>query len=399
MKRFLVALALIAVASPAAAQPQPWSPERITAGWVFTPAIVFGGMWDSNVTIRNENNPATAEVVGLVNPKGEIDFSSRRAKFSAGYSGTLETYRKIDELTRYDQRGRLDARYQMRPRLQFNTRQMLTISPTTEQLELAGLLFTRVGSRMLDSRGGFVYDITQRSKLIADYNFQWVNFDRGSESSPDFIFLQGGHSHSPTAELTYQVAKRVDVGGVYAYRRTSIDGGEQVFDSQEALATIVVELGPATKVNAKGGLAHVSLARSTDTQTGPAFGGGISHTAGRVDLDASYERSFLPSFGFGGLSANEVFHAGVRVPIARGRMFAASGFTWRRTEPTLALAEGLVLSLDSYWLNSSFGYSVARWLRMEAFYTLTHQASSAEGNVDRTRIGIQFVTSKPMRIQ
>jgi hypothetical protein len=36
---------------------------------------------------------------------------------------------------------------------------------------------------------------------------------------------------------------------------------------------------------------------------------------------------------------------------------------------------------------------------MEAFYTFAHQTSSAQGNVDRNRIGIQFVTFKPMRIQ
>jgi hypothetical protein len=398
MRHLLIAVALLAAAAPASAQPAPWQPERMTAGWVFTPSIMFGGMWDTNATLNNENLPATSELVGLVNPRGEIDFNGRRAKFSAGYSGSLEAYREIDELTRYDQRGRLEARYQMTPRLQFNTREMLTISPTTDQLELGGLPFSRVGSRMFDAKGGFVYDLTRRAKLTADYNFQFVNFDRtAAESSPDFSLLRGGHSHSPAAELRYQLSRRLDVGAAWSYRHTSIDGGERVFDTQDARAVVSYELGPATMVHGSAGLAHVNIARTGEEETGPSFSAGISHKAAQVLLNVSYERSFLPSFGFGGLSANEGFRAGLSVPLAQGRMYAASGFTWRRTEP--ALLPELVLTLDSYWWNSTFGVHVARWLRMEAFYTLTHQESRGEGNVDRGRIGIQFVTLKPMRIQ
>jgi hypothetical protein len=398
MRRVLLALVLsAAAAAPAAAQPAPWQPERMTAGWVFTPAISFGGMWDSNVTVRNENTPTTSELVALVNPRGEIDFNGRRAKFSAGYSGSLEAYREVDELTRYDQRGRLQARYQMTPRLQVNTQQQLTISPTTDQLELGGLPFTRVGSRMLDARGGFVFEVARRAKLTADYNFQWVNFDRAAESAPDFALLQCGHSHSPAVELRYQFSRRLDVGATWNYRHTLIDGGEQVFDSQDTRGFVSFQVGPATTVRGSAGLAHVAVDRTGETQTGPSFGASLSHKAAQAVFDVGYERSFLPSFGFGGLSANEVFHTGVHVPLARGRMFAASGFTWRRTEP--ALAQAVAITLNSYWWNSSFGFHIARWLRTEAFYSLTHQASNAQGNVDRSRIGVQFVTSKPMRIQ
>jgi hypothetical protein len=396
MRRFLMVLALAAVASPAVAQPTPWSPERITAGWVFTPSIVFGGLWDSNVTLRNEVNPTFAETVGLLNPRGEIDFNSRRAKFNAGYSGTLEAYRNIEELTRYDQRGRLEARYQMTPRLLFQTRQQLTLTPTTDQLELGGLPYTRVGSRMFDARGGFVYELTPRTKLTADYNVQWVNFDRASELAPDFRFLRGGYSYSPAAEVKYAVSRRLGIGAAYNFRHTSLDGDEHVVDSQEVVGVVDFELGPTTMLHGKGGVAH-GASRDGDTQTGPSFGAGISHTAGRVTMGANYERTFIPSFGFGNLTASQVFHTGVSVPLAHGRMFTSGGFTWRRSDPLLS--QGLNIQLDSYWVNASLGYHIARWLRMEGFYRLTHQGSSAQGNVNRTRIGVQFVTSKPVRIQ
>jgi hypothetical protein len=274
----------------------------------------------------------------------------------------------------------------------------VTMTPSTEQLELGGVPFTRVGSHMLDTRGGFIFGLTQRMRLTADYNFQWVDFDRSAAAIPDFSSLRGGHSHSPMAELRYEVSRRIDVGGVWSYRHTALDGSERIFDSQDARGTVSFVIGPATTLRGSGGFAYVSVDRTGRTEVGPSYGASISHQAAPLSVDVSYDRSFLPSFGFGGMSATESFHTGVRVPLGRGRMFAASGFTWRRTEPTLPTEE-FALSLNSYWWNSSFGFQVARWLRTEAFFALTHQTSNAQGNVERSRIGIQFVTSKPMRIQ
>ena len=397
MRHILVAVALVAVASaPAAAQPTPWSPERFTAGWVFTPAVVFGGMWDSNVTIRNEDTPRTAEMVGVVNPRGEIDFMGKRTRFSAGYSGTLEAYRKVAELTRYDQRGRLEARHRMTPRLEFSMRQSLTITPTTDQLDLAGLPYIRAGSRMFDARSGFVYALERRTRLTADYTFQWVNFARPNDAA-DFQFLQGGHSHSPGLQLTYAVAERFNVGGGWHFRRTLIDGGEQIFNVHEGVGTAEFDLGAATKVNGKAGVSRVNVVRRDAVQVGPSYGLGLSHRRGRMTLGAQYERALLPSFGFGSLTASQQFHTQVLVPFAQGRMYGAGGFSWRRSDP--APEQGLTITLDSYLAQSSFGYFIARWLRMEAFYALTRQKSSAQGNVHRTRVGVQFVTFKPVRMQ
>src|SRR5919109_698959 len=100
MTRLALVLLLSAIAVPAAAQPAPWSPERVTAGWVFTPSFVLGVLSDSNPTTRNTGNVIDSEMVTLVNPRTEIDFNGRRAKFSAGYSGTLERYQELSELTR-----------------------------------------------------------------------------------------------------------------------------------------------------------------------------------------------------------------------------------------------------------------------------------------------------------
>ena len=39
----------------------------------------------------------------------KLDFNGRRTRFNAGYSGGLEAYQELSELTRYNQRARLTA--------------------------------------------------------------------------------------------------------------------------------------------------------------------------------------------------------------------------------------------------------------------------------------------------
>ena len=69
---------------------------------------------------------------------------------------------------------------------------------------------------------------------------------------------------------------------------------------------------------------------------------------------------------------------------------------WRRSTPF----EVDALELDTIWLRSTFGYTASRWLRVEALYTFTRQDSVVTGGeVDRHRVGVQFVISQPMRIQ
>jgi hypothetical protein len=398
MRRLVMAIALLAAfAPPAAAQPQPWAPERITAGWVFTPSIVLGGLYDTNPTLQQNGTPITEELVGLVNPRTEIDFNGRRAKFSAGYSGTLETYSELSELTRYDQRGRLDAQYRMTPRLNFQTRQQLTLSPTTDQLDVEGLPFTRVGSTMVTSTGGFTFDFTERLELTTEYLFQWVNFDRETEDVADFRFLQGGHAHSPSAELQYALSRRLKVGALYVYRYTVIDAGEEILGNHRAQALVQYDIGPSTLVRGKAGFDYVGLINTELTRTGPSYGASITHRIRDISFDGSFERMFIPSFSFGGLQAHKVFRASAHVPFAHTRAFATGGVTYRQSDPVIL--RNVLVELDSLWTSATVGYSISRWLRAEVFVSMNHQTSSAQGDVSRTRAGIQFVTSKPVRIQ
>lgn len=398
MRPIVFACMLAAAASPAGAQPAPWSPEQVNAGWVFTPAIIFGGLWDSNVTVRQEGNPEVAEMVGLLRPRGEIAFHGKRTRFAAGYLGTLEAYRTLEELTRYDQRGRLQARYAATPRLDISTRHSFTMTPTTDQLELAGLPFTRLGSRRYDGSGGFAYKLSPRATLDADYSLQWVAFDR----DPRFARLSGGHSHGLSTSVGYDVTKRLSVNGSWQYRRTLIDAGSEFDAAQDAwgthhvLGAVAYEVTARTQVHGGGGFALLRVADAGGNRMGPAVRVGVTHATRLASFSADYERMFLPVFGIGGISSNETLRGAVGVPLAGGRYAVNGSVTYRGTQP-LDVA-GFVQS-DAWWTQVSFGWSITRWLSMQAFYADAQQTSTSRGRVDRTRIGLQFSTSKPLRIQ
>jgi hypothetical protein len=189
----------------------------------------------------------------------------------------------------------------------------------------------------------------------------------------------------------------VKVGGVYIYRHMSIDAGEEIIGSHRVQGTAQIQVGPTTTVRGRAGVDYLLLVDTTVTESGPSYGAGISQRIQHVSIDASYERALLASFGFGGLTAYQTFRAGATVPFAAGRAFVTGGITYRRSDPVVL--RDVLVELDSYWTYASAGYSVARWLRAEGFLTMNRQVSSAQGNVERTRVGIQFVTSKPVRIQ
>jgi hypothetical protein len=58
------------------------------------------------------------------------------------------------------------------------------------------------------------------------------------------------------------------------------------------------------------------------------------------------------------------------------------------------------LPLRSFWLEGTLGYAATPWVRLEAFYAGTRQAIDRPGGtLDRSRIGFQVTTAKPVRVQ
>jgi hypothetical protein len=381
----------------AQAQPAPWQPERLTPGWVFTPTMVLGGLWDSNVTVRNQGNPLVQEWVGIVNPRGEIDYNGRRTRFNAGYSGALEAYRDVSELNRYEQKARLYTRHQATARLHTEARLSYTVSPTTDRLELGTVPFIDIGGRSFDAVGAVTLSTSPRTQVVGEYRFQRVDFDR-DENRERVAILDGGYAHSPLVRVSHAATSRLSVGGEWQYRRATVAEGARNFDVQTALGQLGYQLAPHTTVSAAAGVAHLAISGTDVSTWGPALRAALEHQVDRTTIWLHYQRAFIPSFSFGGLTGNQELAAGLTAPLTRGgRLTATGSLAYSKADPVEALGVGF--GLDTLSTHGSLGYQVAPWLRTEGFLSLMHQTSSIRGNFNRTRVGIQFVTFKPVRIQ
>lgn len=398
MRRIVILLfALTLAAGSAHAQPAPWQPERLSAGWTFTPSIVFGALWDSNVTVRQEHDPHVQEWVGLLNPRGEIDFNGRQTHFNAGYSGALTAYRNLPELQRYEQHGRFEVRHQLRPRIALYSRASADAAPSTDRLEIApGVLpFVMIGSQSFNASGGFTGALSARTTLDGSYGFSDVHFQRNTEANR---FLRGGHSNTAKLGLMRALTSRLAVGAGYEYRHASVAAGEQIFDVQSTGGEVSYTFTPATSVRGGLGATYMSVPYRDLAMWGPAFHAGLDHNEGAVRMSISGQRGYVPSLAFAGLTQETTVSGGVSRPFGKGRYVASGHLSYGAMRPVEQIDPGLV-HLRSVFYTATLGYAINRGLRVEGFYTGAHQTSSARGLIERARIGFQFVTSKPVRIE
>ena len=133
------------------------------------------------------------------------------------------------------------------------------------------------------------------------------------------------------------------------------------------------------------------------TRSGPYVRLGVEHALDCVTVGASFERQYVPSFGFGGASNSQELRGYVPDAAAAAPLLYPGhprpGADRRRSSSTRS-------SSTRSGCAPTVGYTAARWLRVEALYTFTRQDSVVTGGeVDRHRVGVQFVISQPMRIQ
>jgi hypothetical protein len=387
-----IAVMLLAAAAAGAQDASELSNGR-TPGWSFTPGLSIGGGFDSNVALAavspTRQEPQSDRLI-LAQPFATLDFVSKRTEVSTGYSGYIRRYMDLDQLNGFDQHGHGSLRRLVSKHVTFQLSEDYARVPTTDEIELNGVPFSRTGAR----RNAFVAQLSARLTKFMDLSVKfdntWVRFDRTD------TLLTGGAVNGLTTGLSRRLTSQISAGVEYAVRIADLNEGTRQLTFQDVGGTAQIGLSARTSASVGFGYSFLDDRSLHETRTGPYLRGEVTHGTEHATVGAAFERMFLPTFGFGGSSQSEQVRGYITMPLNRNRMYVQGSWSWRRTDPFL---EG-ELSLDTTLFRSTLGYSATRYLRVEAFHAFTRQDTQvAGGKVNRHRVGVQVVISQPMRIQ
>jgi len=361
-------------------------------GWSFTPGVSIGGQFDSNVGITGPDEFGKTASDGLmeIEPMGQLEFFSARTTFSSGYRGSLRRYFELNELDGLDHRmyGMLRHRLNRRVTLFFN--ESFQQEPTTDALELSGVPFRRVGSRYNLFSSGVEARLTRSLDLNTGYEMTFVDF------LSEGISLSDGIVHGAHAELAHRFGERLSAGGEYGIRQANLNTGDREFTYQNAGGVLHYRTAERTTLDLSGGLTHVVDRGRNETRSGPYVKAALVHRAARATVGVQYMRNYVPSFTLSGSQRAHEARAYVDMPFSRNRFYLQESASFRRSDPFGVLEP----ALNSIRAQSTLGYAIQRWMRLEGHYSFSAQDNRlAGGRVIRHLAGIQLVISEPMRIQ
>jgi hypothetical protein len=389
----------------ASAQPLPWRTEEpLIGGWSFTPGASLGAAWDSGV--QTGSNPVVETLfqkyVGRANPHAEIDFRGGRTNFNAGYSGAIEKY--WGSGSGYEQYGRMSVSRAITPRFTASGDASYSAAPSADRLLVgdqsapildANIPFAEVDASYSSAGAGFGWRASPRVTVNAAYQFQAIGLDYDETQGP-LETLRDGRSHGPSLTIMRAFTPRLSVGGSAEYRLEIITDSED-FEVQTASAAFSYRVSPLTTISGGGGASRLIVLGAGNSTTAPTFHGGFAHTRQRYTLGASYSRGFHQLYGFGSLATSDTFSVDASAPLMDRTYYLSALVAYSRSRAVEDVALGF--DLDTLWINAGVGRRVNEWLKAEGYITVSAQNSALRGDGNRARVGIQLVTSKPMRMQ
>jgi hypothetical protein len=383
---------LMAGASTAAAQ-QELASDRGIPGWVFTPAVGFGMVYDDNALLAAEGNPRPSDTFTMVRPQLNLSLNKKHTDFDLDYFGVLQRYHNLADTTDYSQGARLGFNHQATRRLSFFGRDAYTLSPSTDFIDVVtGVPFVRTGTRQNNASAGATYAATKTLDISGQYNFQWIHFGKDTETQG---VLAGGRAHRVGLDARQRVSSRMRVGAHWNMQHANLGRTGDTFDIQNAEGIIEVRVGEHTTVEGGAGVSYLSLPTVIGSRIGPAAHVQLHTRTEHAFFNVGAMQSFVPAFGFGGSVQNSELNASARVPFYRRRAYLDGAISWRNSDPVLQTG----VQLRSLLVRTTVGFAIQRWLHIQAFYAGSYQNTSARGQIDRNRVGIQIMTSHAMRIQ
>jgi hypothetical protein len=367
-------------------------------GWTFVPAFGYSQTFDDNVTLFGNADFDTSnnDVISVYTPQADLTFLSRQTRFNGGYSGSLLDYRTFSLFNRWDQHAQLGLRRMESPRLNWGVQSSLSLTPSTDALEFDGIPFSHTGARAFNARGTVEYKVTQRDTLSSSLHRQQVSFDRPDEL---LSFLRGGESWESYTFYRRKANPRLGLGGSYSLRRASaIDAPEHLI-FHVSRGAVDYQLSPFWTVSGGFGFDYIPATILTPPQSAPGWSASADWSARSQRFHIGYSRMFMPSFGFGGALQNREFNVSFHSPLFNSRrIYTEHDFSLRDNDPLIE-APGR-LHLRTMRFNSRLGWAPQPWMRVEGFYSRAQQTTFlAGGDIGRNRIGVQIVTSRPVRVQ
>lgn len=394
--------------------PQPGNADGRSAGWVFTPSISFGGGYDDNVLLANRGSEPPGDYASPLGPSASLDFNSNRTRFSSGYDGSFTFYRTLDELTSFEHYARASLSHRLTKRVTIIAEESFARAPTTDALQLAGIPFYRVGSATNTVGGGVDVALSKVMSLTSHYSWRRVNFDYDNFTGRELL---GGNAHEAEVTVNRALSTRLTVSGRYSLisgalgeatnAANLVDRGN--FQIHTGAGSLTYRVTPTLSVSGGAGVARMSTSvgivpevneaaalEANRSDVGPTIEAGVNWRRERYQASLSYQRSFIPSFGFGGTFQNQEWVANLHVPFARNRAYADGSFAWFDNESLFELQP----TLKTMWISGKVGYRVTPWFSVEGYYGRSQQdAQIAGGNLDRNQVGFRVVAAKPIRLR
>lgn len=392
--RILAALAFCAaVVVPAAAQ-EPSAEAKLwkIPGWTFTPGVILGALYDTNVAIASPDvdKKTASDKLFTLAPFGDLSYLSPRTIFSIGYQGTLQRYFDFGSLDGTDHRGYLSLRQRLTRRVTVFANDTYAQVPTTDRLDINGLPFQRTGARYNSLAGGVEARLTKNTDAVVRYEMTWVDFVRKDTN------LTGGIVNGLHTEFTRRFSDRASAGAEYGVRLADLNQGTKHLVFQDGGGVLRYRTGESTTFEASAGVAHLVDRTAQRTKSGPYAKLGLTRKAERATFGVAYSRSYVPSLAFGGTNQSQEARGYLQMPFNRNKFYLQESASWRRTNPFVQTE----LPLDSIFLNTALGYAVQRWLRVEGYHQFTTQDNRiAGGQISRHVGGLRFVVAEPMRIR
>ena len=363
-------------------------------GWSLTPAIVLSRTFDDNVLLHGPGDPQESDYINVINPRAEASYHGQRSDLAIHYDGAIVLYSNLTTLDSYEQHGSINLKRLLSKHSSFFLNGSVAAAPTTELLQLTGIPYVRAGVFTDTVRAGVDHEVSKRLTITVGGYFDQARF---AVNETYANILLGGYSLGANFAVRHRISERTSLAVDADAQHDSIGAaGQEQFNIQHVLGGVEQQLTEHLRAFASAGLSRLGETPFGPARTGPSVRLGLSEHYRSTVIDVSYDRSFVPSFGFGGTTQNSNLTARVRVPITR-RLYTQDLVSWQQQDPIVIA----VPQLRSTWFQAALGYAPHPAFRIEAYFAGTRQTA---GRVDgqlllHNQFGIQIIASKPVRVR